>query len=205
MNDLSSLLKTIDDRTKKNIPEDIVRRISMVVTSVVDDAKAKVKIIGYDSEYTLLNKSGFVLSSGDNVVVESASKDLNNGLIVFRFGENTKNFESQIIELRASLSARDTLWTASTPSVTTGAAGDLICSEDPLDYQYLEISIGDAANNTPPRSIVMTPATTSARYIPAMLGSASAYLRIAPSSDKVGILATSSGLYLHSIVGCIKK
>lgn len=94
MGDAEKLVKIIDERVLKNIPQNIVYRTSMIVTSVTADySKASVQIPGDTSEYTLLNKTGIVLTVGDSVIVESTGTNLNNGLIVHKFGSNTNEVE----------------------------------------------------------------------------------------------------------------
>lgn len=71
----------------KNIPKNIVYRTSMIVTSVTTDyTRANVKIPGELAEYDLLNKTGEIIIVGDNVIIESNGTNLNNGLIVYKFG-----------------------------------------------------------------------------------------------------------------------
>jgi hypothetical protein len=87
MGDSENLLNIIDGRVLKNIPLNIVYRTSMIVTSVTEDyTRANVNIPGDAVQYSLLNKTGGILSSGDNVIVESTGTNLNNGLIVYKFG-----------------------------------------------------------------------------------------------------------------------
>lgn len=83
------LLGIIDDRCKKalkeaNIPSKIVGTVVKVDSK---NKKIDVKIAGYDTVFTLLNKSGEILSEGDNVFVESIKDNLTNGYISERFGE----------------------------------------------------------------------------------------------------------------------
>lgn len=83
------LLGIIDDRCKKalkeaNIPSKIVGTVVKVDSK---NKKIDVKIAGYDTVFTLLNKSGEILSEGDNVFVESVKDNLTNGYISERFGE----------------------------------------------------------------------------------------------------------------------
>lgn len=83
------LLGIIDDRCRKalkeaNIPSKIVGTVVKVDSK---NKKIDVKIAGYDTVFTLLNKSGEILSEGDNVFVESVKDNLTNGYISERFGE----------------------------------------------------------------------------------------------------------------------
>lgn len=83
------LLGIIDDRCRKalkeaNIPSKIVGTVVKVDSK---NKKIDVKIAGYDTVFTLLNKSGEILSEGDNVFVESIKDNLTNGYISERFGE----------------------------------------------------------------------------------------------------------------------
>jgi len=91
-----SLLQIIDDRARKSTPETIVYRTAMKVSAIVDNFQAKVMIPGYVGEYTLLNKTGFTLSSGDDVIVESTGTSLNNGVIVYKHGKSSMNFEYEL-------------------------------------------------------------------------------------------------------------
>jgi hypothetical protein len=79
-------LKIISDRARKEISPNIVYRTSMLVTSVIDNSKIKAIIPGDTVEYTLLNKTGEVLSAGNSVVVESNGTNLNNGVVAYKFG-----------------------------------------------------------------------------------------------------------------------
>jgi len=88
-------LKIISDRARKEISPNIVYRTSMLVTSVIDNSKIKAIIPGDTVEYTLLNKTGEVLSAGNSVVVESNGTNLNNGVVAYKFG-NSVVFETII-------------------------------------------------------------------------------------------------------------
>ena len=98
MDSSDQLLKIIDDRTKKNISPNIVYRTSMIVTSIIDDTKIKAVIPGYTTEYTFLNKTGENLFVGDNVIIESNGTNLNNGLVVYRFGATINPFVNATYE-----------------------------------------------------------------------------------------------------------
>jgi hypothetical protein len=96
MDGINTLLNIIDDRAKKTQGTSSVVRTSMIVTEIISSTKVKAKISGYDSQYTLLNKTGLILKVGDNVVVESTINNLNNGVVVYLFGDKHINFEEAI-------------------------------------------------------------------------------------------------------------
>lgn len=87
---LDNFLDIIKSRVLKALPQTIVYRTSMIVTTPIENnSKAKVMIPGDSAEYALINKTGDFLYSGDSVIVESTGTNLNNGLIVHKFGSNT--------------------------------------------------------------------------------------------------------------------
>jgi hypothetical protein len=86
MDSSEQLLRIIDDRVKKNMSPNIVYRTSVLVTSIIDNSKIKAIIPGFTTEYTFLNKTGETLVVGDSVIVESNGTNLNNGLVVHKFG-----------------------------------------------------------------------------------------------------------------------
>jgi hypothetical protein len=87
MEKLDKLLEIMESRAKKAIPKNTVVRTPMIVVEVLSEQKVKAKILGYEAQYTLFNKTGHLLYSGDSVMVESTIDNLNNGIVVFKFGD----------------------------------------------------------------------------------------------------------------------
>lgn len=87
--DLQNFLNIIDNRIKKYINENrLLKQYCGIVTGVVSGQKKyKVRLLGYDTEFTFLNKSGETLSTGDYVYVQTVGNDLNTGVIMYRTGE----------------------------------------------------------------------------------------------------------------------
>jgi len=56
-----------------------------VVSVAADNKKASVTIVGYTTEFTLLNKTGETLYAGDRILIEAISGNLSNGIITVRF------------------------------------------------------------------------------------------------------------------------
>lgn len=83
----NELIAIIDDRINKILSS---KKISMnypaQVIGVPDSTKAIVKIAGYDTEFTFLNKCNQELAIGDSVYVQAIGGDLSNGVIAFKFG-----------------------------------------------------------------------------------------------------------------------
>lgn len=88
MDNSEALLKVIDECVNKKINKSsIPNKIIGVVESVGNRSKnAKVNISGFDTSFTLVNKSGESLSVGDNVFIESIGSNLTNGFISEKFG-----------------------------------------------------------------------------------------------------------------------
>lgn len=96
MSDSQVLLDIIDARVKKIINENkLLKQYCGVITSYILDGngnvvhnKYQVRLLGDDTVFTFLNKSGEVLSVGDYVYVQTVGTDLNTGVIIYNTKEN---------------------------------------------------------------------------------------------------------------------
>lgn len=86
MEDSDWLLKLIDSRVEKILRTKgyTINYVGTVV-SVVSSKKSVVKIAGFDTEFTLLNKSNETLYKDDNVIIECIGGNLSNGFISHKF------------------------------------------------------------------------------------------------------------------------
>ncbi len=87
MKDSKDLIDLIDSRIIKMLPQknNVVYKYAAKITSVYNNSQAKARIAGYDSEYTLLNKSGETLKVGDSVFIEAIGNNITGGFISERF------------------------------------------------------------------------------------------------------------------------
>lgn len=90
--DLQNFLNIIDGRIKKCINENkLLKQYCGVVTEEVSDSKSakyKVRLLGDNTTFTFLNKTGEVLSKGDYVYVQTVGTDLTTGVIMYRTKES---------------------------------------------------------------------------------------------------------------------
>ena len=96
MSDSQVLLDIIDARVKKIINENkLLKQYCGVIDGYLLDGngnvihnKYQVRLLGDDTVFTFLNKSGEVLSVGDYVYVQTVGTDLNTGVIIYNTKEN---------------------------------------------------------------------------------------------------------------------
>ena len=90
--DLQKFLNIIDGRIKKYINENklLKQYCGKIVGEVLGskNTKYKVKLLGYDTEFTFLNKTGEALSIGDNVYIQTVGTDLTTGVIMYKTKES---------------------------------------------------------------------------------------------------------------------
>lgn len=83
--ELQTFLNIIDSRIKKYVKENkLLKEYPAVVIStsqVVPNAKCNVRLAGYDTEFTFINKSHETLNEGDFVYIKTIGTDLNTGVI----------------------------------------------------------------------------------------------------------------------------
>jgi hypothetical protein len=84
------LLKVIDDRCRKILNKsNVSTKIAAKVLEVTaNNDKAIISISGDNNKFKLLNKTGEILKTGDNVFVENINGDLTNGFISEKFGSS---------------------------------------------------------------------------------------------------------------------
>lgn len=86
--ELQIFLNIIDGRIKKYINENkLLKQYCGKVTGLIQGNKYSVKLLGYDTEFTFLNKSGETLTIGDYVYIQTIGTDLNTGVIIYKAGE----------------------------------------------------------------------------------------------------------------------
>ena len=87
------LIKIIDERINKKLKESgFVSKYVGVVTKVSADNKTLfVKLVGDETEFSFLNKTGELVSVGDGVKIEIDSSGLSGGYVSERFGGAKKD------------------------------------------------------------------------------------------------------------------
>ena len=89
--DLQIFLNIIDSRIKKYINENkLLKQYCGQITDFVEEGsnkKYKTRLLGYDTEFVFLNKSGEILNKGDYVFIQTVGTDLNTGVIMYKTGE----------------------------------------------------------------------------------------------------------------------
>lgn len=87
--ELQTFLNIIDSRIKKYINENKVLRqyCGKITEEISTGLKYKVRLLGGETEFTFLNKSGENLLVGDYVYIQTVGNDLNTGVIVYKAGE----------------------------------------------------------------------------------------------------------------------
>lgn len=107
------LLFIIDERIKKIVNSmGFVVKYTGIVTSITNDnSQANVKIAGYDTEFTFLNKSGEFLAIGNGVKIETDSSGLSGGWISERFG-------NLVPPLDTIVSLTNTGWSGNSQNIT---------------------------------------------------------------------------------------
>ena len=100
MSDSQVLLNIIDARVKKIINENkLLKQYCGIISGYVLDGngniihnKYQVRLLGDDTIFTFLNKTGEALSVGDYVYVQTVGTDLNTGVIIY----NTKESQASV-------------------------------------------------------------------------------------------------------------
>jgi hypothetical protein len=122
MEKLDKLLEIMESRAKKAIPKNTVVRTPMIIVEILSGQKVRAKILGYDTIYTLFNKTGHLLFSGDSVMVESSIDNLNNGVVVFKFGNTPVTYGSNSDGFYRKFDDGTLMcWTKFTPTVSAGS------------------------------------------------------------------------------------
>lgn len=90
--ELQTFLNIIDGRIKKYINENKLLKqycgqIKEDVSTNGQGKKYKVRLLGYETEFTFLNKSGEIFSENDYVYIQTVGTDLNTGVIMYKAGE----------------------------------------------------------------------------------------------------------------------
>ena len=106
--ELQVFLDIIDKRVKKFVNENkILKQYCGVITNLVKEgnevlsSKYKVRLLGDETEFTFLNKTGEKLEVRDYVYIQTVGNDLNTGVITYKTGESLNNVD-YIIEEGAS-------------------------------------------------------------------------------------------------------
>lgn len=106
--ELQVFLDIIDKRVKKFVNENkILKQYCGVITNFVEEgnevlsSKYKVRLLGDETEFTFLNKTGEKLEVGDYVYIQTVGNDLNTGVITYKTRESLNNVD-YIIEEGAS-------------------------------------------------------------------------------------------------------
>lgn len=100
MSDSQVLLNIIDARVKKIINENkLLKQYCGIISGYILDGngniihnKYQVRLLGDDTIFTFLNKTGEALSVGDYVYVQTVGTDLNTGVIIY----NTKESQASV-------------------------------------------------------------------------------------------------------------
>ena len=83
--ELQTFLNIIDNRIKKYIKENkLLKEYPAIVISnsqVGINESCTVKLVGYETEFTFVNKSHETLKNGDYVYIKTLGTDLNTGVI----------------------------------------------------------------------------------------------------------------------------
>ena len=93
--DLQTFLNIIDSRIKKYINENkLLKQYCGRITNFIKDEKGnilstkyKTRLLGNETEFIFLNKSGETLNIGDYVYIQTVGTDLNTGVIMYKTGE----------------------------------------------------------------------------------------------------------------------
>ena len=88
MDNATKLIKLIDERIALYFSKsNVLTQYPAVVTEVISNTKAKIKLLGYDTEFTLPVKNNLSLSVGDSVFIKCTVNDFNNSVIYEKFGD----------------------------------------------------------------------------------------------------------------------
>lgn len=83
--ELQIFLNIIDNRIKKYVNENkLLKEYPAIVTTgtnIQPNAQCTVKLAGYDTEFTFINKTHEILNKDDFVYVKTIGTDLNTGVI----------------------------------------------------------------------------------------------------------------------------
>lgn len=95
--ELQTFLNIIDGRIKKYINENkLLKQYCGIITAEVlegSSKKYKVRILGNETEFIFLNKTGESLVVGDNVFIQTIGTDLNTGVITYKAKESTNTID----------------------------------------------------------------------------------------------------------------
>lgn len=87
MNESDELIKIIDSRIEKffqnkNISIEYPAEVISVSGNYIE-----VKVVGYETNFKFLNKTGQTLNVGDSVYVKAIGGKLTNGIVSYKFGQ----------------------------------------------------------------------------------------------------------------------
>lgn len=138
--ELQVFLDIIDKRVKKFVNENkILKQYCGVITNFVEEgnkalsSKYKVRLLGDNTEFTFLNKTGEKLEVGDYVYIQTVGNDLNTGVITYKTRESLNNVD-YIIEEGVS-----GIWT-----YEKWASGKAVC----WGRQHITASMSQITDNT---------------------------------------------------------
>lgn len=87
--ELQIFLNIIDGRIKKYINENklLKQYCGKITAEITTGIKYQVRLLGSDTEFIFLNKSGETLNIDDYVYIQTVGNDLNTGVIMYKAGE----------------------------------------------------------------------------------------------------------------------